>query len=192
MRLATKFENVQQFALDGLTYPDWRGYRQALQLTNTFDRTSKRWRSSGLVQQDYDHVCTPLRLDWSSTGTIFSTDEGDRAALSTASVSLRQQRKLSGWHDRAGIPRYRTSLEDLFAARHARNVDTGTDSAWDSKRSYLFKDTAGSCYSAALATANGVLGSSTRGAACTGGNVLRWFAHADGSPDSLGWAPVVP
>lgn len=192
VRIGTQFRNLQRFTLDGLTYPDWRRYRQALELVSTVDRTSRRWRSTGTINVDHGHTCYPLELDWAGAGTIFETDEGDRASLDRARVTLRQARDLASWHERAGLPRYATTLRDSFSASHARNFGTGSDSDWASRRGYLFRDNAGSCYSATLGTLGGVLASSSLGAACPGGNALRWFAHADGSPDGLGWAPAIP
>lgn len=192
VRIATQFRNLQEFALDGISYPDWRGYRQALDLVNTVDRTSRRWRSTGTINVDHDHTCYPLKLDWSGAGEIYETDEGDRASLAKARVTLRQSRDVDAWHERAGMPRYSVKLRDTFSAGHARDFIAGTDSGWGSKRGYLFKDSAGSCYSASLGTLGGVLASSSLGASCAGGNALRWFAHADGSADGLGWAPAIP
>jgi hypothetical protein len=192
VRIATQFHNLQKFALDGISYPDWRGYRQALDMVNTVDRTSRRWRSTGTINVDHDHTCYPLKLDWAGTGEIYETDEGDRASLGKARVTLRQSRDVDAWHERAGMPRYAAKVRDTFSAGHARDFAAGIDSSWGSKRGYLFKDNAGSCYSASLVTLSGVLASSSLGAACPGGNALRWFAHADGSPDGLGWAPAIP
>jgi hypothetical protein len=184
------FANVQQLRVDGLTYPAWHGYRQQLHLTSTADRVSRRWLGTRVLNEDRDSVCYPLALDYHGIGGIFETDEGDHSYLARASLVVRQERRLARSNYRPGVARYSTTLDDLFTGSHARVA--GTDSNWRSARRYLFKDNAGSCYSAALNTANGAVTTSTLGAACEGGNVLRWFAHADGSPDSLGWAPMIP
>lgn len=192
------FGNVQQFRIDGLTYPAWHGYRQQLQLASTADRISRRRLGTQVIQEDREHVGYPLALDYRATGGISSGsgDEGDHAFFTSGSVTVSQGRHLARSDDRPGMPRYAIAMHDTFDGSHARNYvqDTSSwrDTNWRSTRRYLFKDDAGSCYSAALATANGTPTTGALGAACDGRNVMRWFAHVDGSADSLGWAPAVP
>jgi hypothetical protein len=192
LRDTLHFRNVQQFLLDGLTYPNWRSYRQKIQLTSTVDRISRRRIGSLVVNDDREHREFPLALDYTGRGRIFDTDEGPRSSLDYASINLQQDRQLKTNRTRPGF-RYTTTLRDQFKGTHVRDFSASLDSRWASTRQFAFGDNRGNCYGASLTTANGVLASSALGGGCTGGvNILAWYVHPDGSPDALGWGPVVP
>lgn len=192
VRDSMNFSDVQQFWLDGLTYPNWRGYRQKVQLTSTVDRISRRRIGTTVINDDREHSEFPLTLDYTGRGTIFDTDEGPRSSLNYASINLQQDRVVRTTHARPGF-RYTTTLREQFKGTHVRDFAASVDSRWSSTRRFAFSDNRGNCYGASLTTANGVLASSALGGGCTGGvNVLAWYVHPDGSPDPLGWGPGVP
>ena len=55
-------------------------------------------------------------------------------------------------------------------------------------RTWNYSDNRGSCYSGAMTSSSSVIPAFQAGAGCPGErNAVRWFAHPDGSPESVGW-----
>ncbi len=108
-------------------------------------------------------------------------------------VTVNQARIKRGDQYRQGVPRYRSKLVDRFTGSFELAGAFPRISNQRSARSYLFKDSRGSCYSARLTTVQFEPTSYHAGGACPDGvNRVRWFAHPDGSPDNLGWTLPLP
>lgn len=164
-------------------------YVQRVRLSSTVDRIARRTLGGAVLSDDRDYITWPLILDYLHAGTqSHPVEEGATLVSRRFDISAHQARAIRASHTRPGMPVYSTRLVDVFDASHAWNATTNAHTNWDSSRRYLFTDTLGSCYSAGLTTANGVLQTRTRGVECPNGNGIRWFAHPDGSPDSLMWA----
>jgi len=185
-----KFRDTQAFRLNGLTYETLHSYRQNVWLDSTVERMSRRTRGATVLSQDHERICYPLTLRYKAFGVYDpSGDDGPIVNFTGAKVAVLQKRQIHGWHYRPTMPWYETSLNDGFFASHDRN-DEGVDSHWVSARTYVFTDNFGSCYRNALTTVNGTVASTATGFGCPHGtNFVRWFAHADGSPDAIAWRP---
>lgn len=185
------FTNTQDIWAAGTNVFTYRGYVQALDLNSTVDRVSRRVRGGVLLSEDREHICYPLKLNHRALGVV-ELDEIPYLRYDELTIDLNQARIKHGDQYRHGAARYQSKLYDRFIASME---ETGgvPFRVYDSKRSYLFKDSRGSCYSARLTTLNKVLASYIAGAACPDGmNRVRWFAHPDGSPDNLGWTSPLP
>ncbi|HZH43119.1 MAG TPA: peptide-N4-asparagine amidase [Lysobacter sp.] len=196
---SSRFANTQTFRVSGhdpatLWWDDpyKHDYLQTVRLSSTLDRGSRRTLRGVLLAEDREFVSYPLILDYRHAGMLVPGEFGDTFISHVFEAEAHQARGVRAAHVRPGMPPYRTALADVFDARHAwQRTDTapGARSTRASRRSYGFTDTFGSCYAAMLATADGQLTERTRGTTCPGSrNALRWYAHADGSPDGLDWA----
>lgn len=164
-------------------------YLQRVRLSSTVDRISRRTLGSTVLSDDRDYVSYPLILDYSHAGNVRKIDATGAVATSMRfDASAHQARTIRASHVRPGIPTYGTRLVDVFDGSRSWRATTNAFTNWDSARRYLFTDSFGSCYSAGLTTLSGVLQTRTRGTECPNGNGIRWFAHADGSADSMTWA----
>lgn len=166
-----------------------QAYLQRVRLSSTVDRIAQRTLGGVVLSDDRDYISYPLILDYLHAGDTHRP-EADGAVLTNKRLdaSAHQARAIRASHRRPDMARYETRLVDVFDGSHAWRATTNAHTNWDSERRYLFTDTFGSCYSAGLTTANGVLQTRVRGTECPNGNGIRWFAHPDGSPDSLTWA----
>jgi hypothetical protein len=199
---ASRFANLQTVSVTGMATQDIpvgdesaTDYYQKVQLSSSISRTSRRMHGTTLLSEDREHASVPLTIEYHFSGVrAYSPDESLPLAIPRAfDFTAHQARLIRTSHYRRGMPRYDTDLADSFNASRSRRWPAGTDSNWDSTRRYLFTDSAGSCYSAALTTLSGVLQTRTRGTACPDGtNAVRWYAHTDGSPDAIGWGPPQP
>lgn len=173
---------------DGNQFPT--DYVQKVRLSSTVNQTSQRLRGTTLLSDDRLYLTYPLLIDYRYAGDR-ARDSLPYTLGRNFAFKVHQARGLRSGHFRRGMTKYDTTLSDVLDASHDwTNPDDGTPSVnsnWSSTRSYLFTDTLGSCYSAGLTTASGVLQTRTRGTACPNGNGIRWFAHPDGSPDAIGW-----
>lgn len=182
------FHNVQDFRLEGLSfYSPSRSYRQKVDLVNTVDRQSRRTQGGTVLSYDHERTRYPLKLDYATTGHFFDGDEGPTFGIADFDISVYQKRQVEGWKLRPGMPWYHTTLNDHFVA----NLKSGEPrSHLTSTRSYAFRDNFGSCYTDRLTFADGLLIGVNPGAGCASRtNHVRWFVHADGSPDALTWHP---
>jgi Peptide N-acetyl-beta-D-glucosaminyl asparaginase amidase A len=187
----SRFANTQSFVIIG---PPPHGsteyhhdFLNKIRLSSTVDSISRRMLGSTVLSDDREYRTYPLIMDFHHGGEFIVMDEFGGPASEFFSVTVHQARGIRASHFRTGMARYDTRLADVFDGSHAWLRDVG-DSNWYGRRRYLFTDTFGSCYSAALTTANAELMTRTRGTECPNGNAIRWYAHPDGSPDGLGWA----
>jgi hypothetical protein len=104
-------------------------------------------------------------------------------------VRVEQHRNLDATHLKHGFGRYTSRVRDSFVFSRTYHPFTDESSNWKGQAQYLFRDNKGSCYQSAVTTLNnGAIATETSGACCADGqNHVRWYAHPDGSPDSLGW-----
>ena len=113
--------------------------------------------------------------------------DGQRIHQTTS--NLRQGVHLTGSQERLDTAGYSDRTDVEFDSAADRSVDASgqvVDQSADGLRRWVFVDDRGSCYSTYL-TASSVL-IYRSGGECPGGrNAVRWFAHTDGSPESLGW-----
>lgn len=169
-------------------------FTQKIRLSSTVDRVSRRVRDGVLLAEHREYVSYPLLLDVRHAGRFQEFDDYGGPSAELIWVAAHQARGIRASHYRKGMPRYRTEVADVFDTRYGWTRPPGTSpgevTEWRSRREYLFTDSFGSCYSAGLTTGDGLLLTRTRGTACPNGrNGIRWYAHPDGSPDGLGWAP---
>jgi hypothetical protein len=189
----SRFVNTQSILIvNGNEYD----YTQNVRLSSTVDRISRRYLGTTLLREDREYRSYPLILDYTQGGQIIEGDEGDFASPWFLHVQVHQARGIRATHFRMGMPRYDTHLGDVFNAAHdwvTTGDPVGLHPIWNSARTYRFDDTFGSCYRATLTTDILELASRTRGVGCPNDhNALRWYAHADGSPDDLGWGVSQP
>ncbi|MGN2251366.1 peptide-N4-asparagine amidase [Frateuria sp. GZRe14] len=183
------FRNVQNMRLDGIIWPYVRLYSQHVTLESTTRQRSRR-TVNGSVLSDDEHVTNyPLTWNYDMNAKAAPGEFGDLIMYPTeGQVSVDQRRAEDSTQIRPGL-RYESHLADQFTGVHARDLDAGTDDAWQSTVERRFWDNQGSCRYAFLATSGGHLVSTVQGSGCPNQvNTVRWFAHPDGSPDSLGWA----
>lgn len=177
VKQSDSFSNAQVFDLDGLTWPNIRSYQQNIWLDSKVTRLSRRTVGAKVLSEDSERYCYPLQLRYQTKGEAVDTGEGWFVALTHAGIIANQTRSAWGTHYRPATKPYVTELHDVFSGNGYR-----------SSREYTFDDNRGSCYQAALTTRGGALDASVTGVGCPKEkNTVRWFAHPDGSPDSLGW-----
>lgn len=185
---ASHFQNTQDFYLDGLTFPNYREYRQHVQLASQTLQHSQRIRAGLVLSDDLVTTSYPLDLLYDMTGYVLYADINEAYPLQ-GTVSATQHRNLDAVHLKHDAAPYASQVRDNFVSTNTYNTVTGKNSNWQSQADYHFYDTQGSCYQSALTALNGVVATEANGADCPNGqNAVLWFAHPDGSPDSLGWA----
>lgn len=179
------FQNTQDFYLNGLTFPNYREYRQHVQLASQTLQHSQRIRAGVVLNDDLVTASYPLDLRYDMTGHVL-----DHAAYPLqGTISATQQRNLDAIHLKQNAALYASQVRDNFVSTNTYNTVTGKNSNWQSQADYHFTDNLGSCYQSALTALNGIVATETSGVGCPNGhNAVLWFAHPDGSPDSLGWA----
>lgn len=181
------FKNYQAFYLDGLQFPNYRYYQQHLWLTSQTQQHSHRTRGSVVLNDDTLTASYPLELRWDASGDT-DTGDGFETGPSETRVRVTQHRNLDAAHLKGGFGRYTSQVRDGFVFSRTYYPFSGESGTWKGQAQYQFTDNRGSCYQSALTTLNGAIASETSGACCANGqNTVRWYAHPDGSPDSLGW-----
>jgi len=179
------FQNKQEFHLDGLTFPNYREYRQHLQLASQTLQHSQRIRAGVVLSDDLVTASYPLDLLYDMTGHVLNHG----AYPLQGTVSATQHRNLDAVHLKHDAALYASQVRDNYVSSNTYNTVTGKNSNWQSQADYHFYDNLGSCYQSALTALNGVVATEASGVGCPNGqNTVPWFAHPDGSPDSLGWA----
>lgn len=182
------FQNTQDFYLDGLTFPNYREYRQHIQLASQTQQHSRRVSAGTVLNDDLTSASYPLDLLYDMTGFVFYGDIYEAYPLQ-GSVSVTQHRNVDAAHAKYGATPYASAVRDSFVSSRSYNTQTQQNSNWQAQADYKFYDTALSCYQASLTALNGAVSAESYGANCPNGqNAVRWFAHPDGSPDGLGWA----
>jgi hypothetical protein len=182
------FQNTQDFYIDGLTFPNYREYRQHLQLASQTQQHSQRIRAGVVLNDDLVTASYPLDLLYDMTGYVLYADIYEAYPLQ-GTVSATQHRNLDAVHLEHDAAPYASQVRDNFVSTNTYNTVTGKNSNWQSQADYHFYDNLGSCYQSALTALNGAVATEASGVGCPNGqNAVLWFAHPDGSPDSLGWA----
>jgi len=182
------FQNTQDFYLDGLTFPNYREYRQHLQLSSQTQQHSQRIRAGVVLSDDLVTASYPLDLLYDMTGYVLYADIYEAYPLQ-GTVSATQHRNLNAVHLEHDAAPYASQVRDNYVSSNTYNTVTGKNSNWQSQADYHFYDNQGSCYQSALTALNGAVATEASGVGCPNGqNTVPWFAHPDGSPDSLGWA----
>ena len=183
----SQFKNYQAFYLDGLQYPNYRHYQQHLWLTSNTQQHSHRSRGNVVLNDDVVTTSYPLQLRWDAFGDIDTGDDFESGPTETR-VRVEQHRNLGASYLKGGFGRYTSRVRDGFVFSHTYNLSSDESSNWNGQAQYVFGDSRGSCYQSAVTTLNGAIATETSGASCPDGqNNVRWYAHPDGSPDSLGW-----
>lgn len=189
---ASHFDNTQAFDLEGPQQPIYvivdKLYEQNLKLDSTTDRTVRRFAGHTLVSRDELHVSYPLQLNYRLPATVDVLD-GDSwgSTLRGATVAAGQQLLQDTDSYKINEGHYVTHLRRDFVGSRTRTTGQ-PDTNWFSTVGHRYTDNFGSCYRALLTAANGSVQSLVKGIGCPGDhNHVRWFAHPDGSANSLGW-----
>jgi hypothetical protein len=186
------FQNTQKFylyGLDGVRIPEARHYQQDLWLASNTMQHSHRTRAGFVLNDDVGTTSYPLNLNYAMDG--FTEDNGDGVitAPSSQSVSAEQHRDLDVGYLKGGFGLYNSRVRESFVSSHDVDMTLAQSSNWKAQAHYRFYDNQGSCYQSALTALNGAVSTEAKGVGCSyGHNRVQWFAHPDGSPDSLGWA----
>ena len=189
VRQISHFQNTQAFYLDGLVGPDNRQYQQQLWLDSQTQQHSRRTRAGAVLNDDVVTASYPLDLFYDMHGQVEDFGDGPETVPTHASANVDQHRNLDASYQKGGFGLYTSQVRDSFSASRAHDWTTNTDTSWQAQAQYRFTDNQGSCYQAALTALNGAVATEARGVGCPNGhNRVRWYAHPDGSPDSLGWA----
>jgi hypothetical protein len=189
VRQTSHFQNTQVFYVDGRVGPDYREYQQHLWLDSQTQQHSRRTRAGVLLDDDTVTAAYPLEWLYDMHGQVVDNGDGPETEPTQGSASVEQHRSLDASYLKGGFGLYTSRVRDGFAASRSRDFTTNTDIDWQSQAQYRFTDNQGSCYQAALTALDGAVATEARGVGCPNGhNRLRWYAHPDGSPDSLGWA----
>jgi hypothetical protein len=162
-----------------------RSYRQDVDLVSKVWRDSYSTLGTTTLLHDYVLHSTPLRV---SDFTAFPVaDPSDQDVKRTIHFGLRVQ----GLHERPTIAPYSTDLASVYDSSAASFVDSGGFDSfrWRASQTWLYSDNRGSCYRDKLTAEDWAVTDYQSGVGCPGSvDSVRWIAHPDGSPDSLGWA----
>jgi len=179
----TLFNDAQVF--DVTRNATLRSYRQDVDLISKVWRNSYSTLGTATLLHDFTYHSTPLRV---SDFTAFPVaDPSDQDVNRTIHLGLRVQ----GHHERPGIAPYSTGLASDYDSSAESFVDSGGFDSfrWRARQTWLYSDNRGSCYSDKLTAEDWAVTDYQSGVGCPGGvDNVRWIAHPDGSPDSLGWA----
>lgn len=185
----TRFRNTQEVFVDGVAYPNHRGYAQHVDLHSRVGQTSRRTLGGVTLGLDQIVVRYPLKLGFAAMGRMMDTGEGAFAAIDVAAASVDQLRSQKAYL-RRGAVHYASQLRDHFTGRRLHDDIAGTDVPWRSTRTYSFADSLGGCYRTKRSTDAGILSLAVTGGGCPGGvNSVQWFVRPDGSPENMGWGP---
>jgi hypothetical protein len=186
----TRFRNTQEVFVDGVTYPDHRGYAQHVELHSRVGQTSRRTLGAATLGLDQVVVRYPLKLGFGATGRMEDNGEGGFfAAIDAAAAAVDQLRNQKAYQRRGAVT-YASKLRDHFTGRRMHDEVAGTDVPWRSTHTYSFADSLGDCYRTKRSTNAGALTLGVTGGGCPGGvNSVLWFVRPDGSPDNMGWVP---
>ena len=183
----SQFNNYQAFYLDGLQFPNYRYYRQHLWLNSHTQQHSHRTRGNVVLDDDIFTASYPLDLRWDATGDT-DTGDGFESGPSETRVRVKQHRNLDATYLKGGFGRYTSRVRDGFVFSRTFDPFSAESVNGQGQAQYDFGDNQGSCYQSAVTTLNGAIATETSGVGCADGqNNVRWYAHPDGSPDSLGW-----
>jgi hypothetical protein len=178
------FSTVQRF--DNFNTGASGRYQQEVQLLSSARRTSDSILGTQRLRHDEETASFPVYV-------LFR--DGFRSAspyVDQHSVrDIHQGLHLRGVHDRVGEPQFRDATNAIFDSDFEADYDSagyGTVLRAQGARTWTYTDNRGSCYSGAMTSSNYVIPSFEAGSGCPGErNAVRWFAHPDGSPESVGW-----
>lgn len=186
VRQTNHFDNLQLVYVDGLVGPDYRQYQQRLWLASQTWQHSRLTRAGVVLNDEVRKASYPLHLEYYMLGEVVDFGDGPETQPTQAGATVEQHRNLDASYQKAGFGLYSSRVRDSFNASRSWRPDVDFD--WYGQAQYRFNDNQGSCYESALTTFNGAVASEAHGAGCGGHNHVRWYAHPDGSADSLGWA----
>lgn len=184
------FTTTQDFHLVGPQRPDDEAdklYSQNVWLNSDVRQASRRTFSGARTISD-DVVTTsyPLQLHY-DIATHVIVDAGWAIDFKRTNVTVLQSRVVEADHYRPGVGHFLTHAGSRFYSVNRGGIQQ-TNPQWESYTTRNYKDNFGSCYSGELSARGGAIVRMVKGTTCPcGRNQVRWFAHPDGSPDSLGW-----
>lgn len=186
------FSNLQRFHLEGPDRPDQydtpvdKLYVQDVWLTNSAVQTSRRSQGTRLISWDQTSTSYPLQLTWHIATTVMISD-AYIVDFHRTNITVLQSRVVDGDHYKPGFGHYTTHAGARFYST-LKGGDEQTDPRWESYTTRNYRDNFGSCYHGELGSQDGTIVNRSLGGPCPGGrNRVRWFAHPDGSPYTLGW-----
>ncbi len=180
------FSTVQRF--DNFSTGHSGRYQQEVQLLSSARQVSDSTMGNLRLRHDNQYSSFPVYA-------LFR--DGFRSAATYADYhsvrDMRQGLHLRGLHVRAGQPEFRDATDAVLDGQFEADYDSNgyPDVATllrQGGRTWNYSDSQGSCYSGAMASSDYVIPAFVAGAGCPGErNAVRWFAHPDGSPESVGW-----
>jgi hypothetical protein len=185
------FSNVQAFHLEGpQELPECQGvdklYIQDVWLNSSTMQTSRRSRGTQLISSDRLSTRYPLQLTWHIASKV-ELCEGLDVHMKRTNVTVLQSRVIDGDHYKSGFGHFTTHAGARFYST-LKGGDEQTDPRWESYTTRNYTDNFGSCYQGELSSRGGGIVALSKGFSCPDGhNHVRWFAHPDGSPSTLGW-----
>ncbi|QWT21538.1 hypothetical protein KPL74_05915 [Bacillus sp. NP157] len=170
------FRNTQGFTIDATRY------EQAIDQSTSVDSTTRtRQGPLGITVTSEAHFAYPLVANFQYT---FDTDGN----IVTAPSSVQQGFSRQFTKKLGGLTLYRSAVDNRISTADTLALTGGAvtgHTGQQSTQAYRFSDNLGSCYGRDVATSAGVLTSASDGGGCARGrNVLLWFTHPDGSPDT--------
>lgn len=183
------FQNTQVFHNTGQDGVEGQPlhYQQDLTLASTTSQHSHRTRAGVVLNDEVRNASYPLQLNFAMDGYAYDSGDGPITYASGGSASVEQHRNLDATYQKGGFGFYNSQVREDFLS--SRDFDSSGSSNWQAQAHYRFNDNQGSCYQSALTALNGAVATEAKGVGCPNGqNHVRWYAHPDGSPDSLGWA----
>lgn len=158
------------------------GSKDILSFLTVVNSVSQHWQGEQLLGSDYTHVDYPLSMAKSTHFTSSGREDSNLANFQTT-----DNRHVLSVRD--GITQHEASVHnDVILDARDINDPTNPVNTISSHQSFDFSDSLGSCYHFNIASAQGLLVSSSQGNGCHNDqNSIDWRAHPDGSPDSLGW-----
>lgn len=158
------------------------GSKDNVSFLTVFNSVSQYWQGGQLLGSDHTHVDYPLTMAKSTQFTSLGWQDSN-----LANVQATDNRHILSI--RNGVTQHEASVHNdvVIDASYIYDPTNPVDTR-DSHQSFDFSDSFGSCYQFNVASAQGVLVSSSQGNGCPNGqNSVDGRAHPDGSPDSLSW-----
>jgi hypothetical protein len=163
-----------------------KAYRQDLSLASAVEQTSRRAIGTRLIGWDRTRISYPLQMLYRLSAHV-ETGDGWSIDFMRTNVSIAQSRVVDGDHYKPGFGHYTTHAGARFYSVRKGGGEQ-TDPSWESSTLRNYRDNFGSCYHGEVAAQDGVIVRLSKGDTCPDGrNRVRWFAHPDGTPYTLGW-----
>jgi hypothetical protein len=178
------FSTVQRF--DNVDSAQTGRYQQEVQLLSSAHRISDSTLGAQRLRHDDETASFPVYAYFRDAYLPASP-----YVVLHRERNMRQGLHLRGVHSRAGQPQFSDSTNAVFDSDSQADYDSQgypTASSTQGARTWTYGDNRGSCYSGAMASSNFVIPAFEAGSGCPGErNAVHWFAHPDGSPESVGW-----